>query len=577
MKQSMADVRTDARRGARFGIAGAVQAAALAALSAALVAGCAHTPSDDRSLKGPSEEPVGITAPADAPPPEDYTAAYPEPTTPPAAQTPEIDTTAEPTPVAGITPAQYSDLFDRMRAGFKLDDVEVRAVDVQTDWYANHPDYLERAFGRAELYMYHIVTELEARGMPLELALLPVVESAFEPFAYSRARAAGLWQFIPGTGTRFGLKQNWWYDGRRDVVESTRAALDYLQFLHDEFDGDWLLAVAAYNCGEYAVARAIANNRAAKKGTDFWSLKLPKETRGYVPRLLAMRRLVADPEAHGLGFSRIPNQAYFARVETNGQIDLKVAADIAGITHEQLSELNPAFHRWATDPSGPHFLLLPSDVAELFQQNVAQLTAEQRLSTIVYTVKAGDSVSSVARQFNTKVDVIRELNDLPSGPLTVGTDLRVPSAAVTLPPKVMAAAARVDGRRGAGAGGRPHVHVVRRGDTLWAVARRSGISVNKLAMMNGMQPGDTLRAGQKLKLAASAPSAARSKLASSSMSADAGERPVTHTVRRGDTLSAIARLYQVTVAQITSWNGITTRSPIKPGQKLTIRVSSRRG
>lgn len=576
MKQLTAHVRGGARKGAAFGAAGTLLAAALA------LAGCAHTPStQDSSLKVPSEEPVGVTvpvatAPADAPAP-DFTATNPEPTAPPAAQAAaEIDTTNEPTAVAGITPAQYGDLFDRMRAGFKLDDVEHRAVESQTNWYANHPDYLERAFGRAELYMYHIVTEIESRGMPLELALLPVVESAFEPFAYSRARAAGMWQFIPGTGTRFGLKQNWWYDGRRDVVESTRAALDYLQFLHDEFDGDWLLAVAAYNCGESAVARAIARNRAAGKPTDFFSLKLPKETKGYVPSLLAMRRLVADPEAHGLGFSRIPNQAYFTRVETKGQIDLKVAADIAGITHEQLSELNPAFHRWATDPSGPHYLLVPSDVAELFEQNVAQLTAEQRLSTTIHTVTAGESVASVAKKYNTKIEVIRELNDLPSGPLTVGTDLRVPAATVQLPPKVMLAAARVDGRRGA-SGARPHVHVVRRGDTLWAVARRSGMDVNTLAKMNGMQPSDTLRAGQKLRLTTT-PANNRTKLATSSTSSsDAGDRPVTHTVRKGDTLSAIARLYQVTVAQITAWNGLTTRSLIKPGQKLTIRVSSRRG
>lgn len=576
MKQLTALVRIGARRGAAFSAAGTLLAAATLVLT-----GCAHTPSNpEPSLKVPSEEPVGVTAPAALPAAADtstpdFTATNPEPTAPPAAQAEaavEADTTDEPTEVAGITPGQYSDLFDRMRAGFKLEDVDHRTVDAQANWYANHPDYLERAFGRAELYMYHIVTEIEARGMPLELALLPVVESAFEPFAYSRARAAGMWQFIPGTGTRFGLKQNWWYDGRRDVVESTRAALDYLQFLHDEFDGDWLLAVAAYNCGEAAVARAIARNRAAGKKTDFFSLKLPRETKGYVPSLLAMRRLVADPEAHGLGFSRIPNQAYFKRVETKGQIDLKVAADIAGITHEQLSELNPAFHRWATDPSGPHYLLVPADVAELFEQNVAQLTPEQRLNTTIYTVKPGDSVSSVAKQFNTKIEVIRELNDLPSGPLIVGTDLRVPSTTVQLPPKVMLAAARVDGR----GAGRPHVHVVRRGDTLWAVARRSGMDVNTLARINGMKTSDTLRAGQKLRLTASPTTARPTKVASSSSGSD-GERRVTHTVRRGDTLSAIARLYQVTVAQITAWNGLTTRSLIKPGQKLTIRVSSRRG
>jgi len=522
-------------------------------------------------LNGPTEEPVGIAGTRHGSLPVEPSSAYP-----PAAQdAADALSPPEPTPVLGLTPAQYGDLFDRMRAGFSLDDVDRHAVDQQLDWYADHPDYLERAFGRAELYMYHIVTELEARGMPLEIALLPVVESAFEPYAYSRARASGLWQFIPGTGSRFGLKQDWWYDGRRDVVESTRAAFDYLQFLHDEFDGDWLLAVAAYNCGEAAVARAVAKNKALGKPVDFWSLKLPKETQAYVPKLLAMKRLVADPEGHGLGFSRIPNQPYFVRVETLGQIDLKVAADIAGITHEQLYELNPAFHRWATDPSGPHYLLLPADVADIFKQNITQLTPEQRLSATLYSVKRGDSVSSVARRFNTKADVIRELNDLPAGALTVGADLRVPSLSVVLPPKVMLAAARVDGRREFGAGGRPHVHVVRRGDSLWGIARRSGMDVNTLARMNGLQPGDTLRAGQKLQLTSNSSGASRTKLASTGGSGS--NRPVSYTVRTGDTLSAIARMFQVTVVQILDWNDITPHSAIKPGQKLTIRVSSRRG
>jgi membrane-bound lytic murein transglycosylase D len=544
--------------------------------AALLLAACAHTPAD-RPLKGPSEEPIGVPATARSVPPAEPTAAFPEPLTPPAAQNPELDD-PEPTPVVGLTPAQYGDLFDRMRAGFKLEDADRHAVDQQTDWYADHPDYLERAFGRAELYMYHIITELEARGMPLEIALLPVVESAFEPYAYSRARAAGMWQFIPGTGSRFGLKQNWWYDGRRDVVESTRAAFDYLQFLHDEFNGDWLLAIAAYNCGEMNVTRAIRANIAAHKPIDFWSLKLPKETRAYVPKLLAMRRLVADPEAFGLGFSRIPNQPYFVRVETQGQIDLKVAADIAGISHEQLYELNPAFHRWATDPSGPHYLLLPTDVAEVFKQNVTQLSPEQRLSATIYTVKKGDSVASVAKKFSTSAEVVREMNDLPTGPLTVGVDLRVPAAGVTLPPKVMLAAARVDGKRDRALRGRQHVHVVRRGDSLWGIARRTGIDVNTLAMMNGMQPGDTLRAGQRLKLTKSSSTASSrgTKLASTT-TASSGARPVTYTVRSGDTLSAIARMFQVTVAQIADWNAIGSHASIKPGQKLTIRVSSSRG
>lgn len=521
------------------------------------VSACAHAPK--QYSPGP--------APVAAVPPLAPSSAYPEPPTPPSAQAPLAGDQAfndSPTQVAGLTPEQYADLFDRMRAGFKLDEVERTAVDQQLNWFASHPDYLERAFARAELYLYHIVTELEARGMPLEIALLPVVESAFEPYAYSSARASGLWQFIPGTGSRYGLKQDWWYDGRRDVVESTRAALDYLQSLHDEFNGDWLLAIAAYNCGELAVERALDVNRAKGRPLDFWSLKLPKETQAYVPKLLAMRRLVSDPEAAGISISPIPNQPYFARVETHGQIELKVAAEIAGVTDEEVYELNPAFHRWATDPSGPHYLLLPVDGAQVFAQNVSQLTDEQRMHAETYTVGRGDSVASLAKRFNTTPNVIREMNDLPAGPLTVGTDLRIPSSSSVLPAKVLLAAARVDGRDRSAK--RPHVHVVRRGDTMWSIARRTGMDVHKLAVMNGMRPGDPLRAGQRLRLSTTE-SVGRSA---------AAPRRVTYVVRSGDTLTQIAKLFQCSVKEIMSWNGIASRVGIRPGQKLTIRMASRR-
>jgi len=495
---------------------------------------------------------------------------------PPAAQSPaaapptatEPPASEEPAPVAGITPAQYTDLFDRMRAGFKLDPTMNPAIEQQLHWFVNNPDYLERSFARSELYLYHIVTELESRGMPLEIALLPIVESAFEPYAYSRARASGLWQFIPDTGSRFGLKQDWWYDGRRDVVESTRAALDYLQSLHDEFNGDWLLAIAAYNCGEAAIERAVEENQASGKPIDFWSLRLPKETRAYVPKLLAMKRLVADPESLGLAISHIPNQPYFTRVDTHGQIDMKVAAKIAGVTPEEVYELNPAYHRWATDPSGPYWLLLPVDGAQAFMQNIGQLSDDERMQTMHYTVRHGDSVASVARRFKTTVNVVRELNDLPSGALTVGTDLRVPAARTELPPKVVLAAARVDGRMRASR--RPHVRFVRAGagDSLWAIARRSGMDVKTLASLNGMQPGDTLRAGQRIRLS--------TRARSTSHSSEPAARRVTYIVRVGDTLTQIAKLFQVSVSQILAWNGMASHN-IVPGQKLTIQVASRGG
>lgn len=526
------------------------------------LAGCAQGPARPKTVAPqlaqlPPQAAAPLTPTPSAPPSQPAIESSP-------AEGAAADAGTTPTQVAGLTPAQYGDLFDRMRVGFKLDDgAERRAVDDQLRWYAANPAYLQRAFGRADLYLYYIVVELERRGMPLEIALLPVVESAFEPYAYSRARAAGLWQFIPGTGSRFGLKQDWWYDGRRDIVESTRAALDYLQYLHDEFNGDWLLAIAAYNCGEAMVERAVAANRTAGRPIDFWSLWLPGETRAYVPKLLAMKRLVADPETYGLAFSPIPNQPYFARVPTDGQINLKLAAQIAGISPEDLYELNPAFHRFATDPSGPHFLLLPMEAADVFSENIVQLSEEQRLGVTRYTVRHGDSVVSVAKRFQTTPTVIREMNDLPAGPLTVGEDVRVPSAVTELPPKVMLAAAQVDGH-GHGTR-RTHVQVVRHGDSLWTIARRHGMDVHTLALMNGMHPDDELRAGQRIRLSSDSAAPAHKV------------RHMTYTVREGDTVAQIARLFQCSVPQLLAWNGLSSKSHIHTGQKLHIHLGGHHG
>jgi membrane-bound lytic murein transglycosylase D len=500
-------------------------------------------------------------------PPDAQSGTYPQSTAPASLgdQSAQLSQPSEQaTQVAGVAPAQYADLFDRMRSGFQLkDDPERRATEQELNWYVNNPEYLERAFGRSELYMYHIVTELEARGMPLEIALLPVVESAFEPYAYSHARASGLWQFIPDTGSRFALKQDWWYDGRRDIVESTRAALDYLDSLHDEFYGDWLLAIAAYNCGELAVEHAVEANRAQGLPITFWDLKLPKETRAYVPKLLAMKRLVANPESFGLSISPIPNQPYFAQVETKGQISLKLAAQIAGLTPEEVYELNPAFHRWATDPVGPYHLLLPVDAVDEFTKNVGQLTDEERLGALHYRVRKGDSIASVASQFHTTVNVVRELNDMPAGRPTVGQDLLLPSK-VSLPAKVLLAASRID-RPAPIQRRRWHVQVVRAGETLYSIARRHGMNVNTLANLNGMSPNEELRAGQKLRLSG----------ISESRPSKGSARRFVYTVRDGDTLPQIARTFQVTVAQILSWNGIHSHA-VQAGQRLTIRLVTRR-
>jgi membrane-bound lytic murein transglycosylase D len=380
-------------------------------------------------------------------------------------------------------------------------------------------------------------------------------------------RANGLWQFMPGTGERFGLKQDWWYDGRRDVVASTRAALDYPQYMHDEFFDDWLLAIAAYNCGEFRVQREVDANRAAGKPVDFFSLHLPAETRAYVPKLLAMRRLVANPEDYGISFSPIPNEPYFVRVDTGGQLDLSLAAELAGISIDEMYELNPGFHRWATDPAGPHFLLVPRDAADTFRHNLELLSPDERVRVSIHTVKRGESVASIAKKYKTQPIVIRDMNSLVADALVEGSELRVPTAIVNLPPKVMLAAARVDGRGGR-TGRRPEVHVVRSGDSLWRIAKRHSMDVATLARLNGMGPSDTLRAGQKLVLNTRSPSSGRSVSSGSS-------RAMSYQVRSGDTLSRIAQVFGVSVSDLVNWNGISKHTTLRPGQKLTVNVGQR--
>ncbi|HXR20092.1 MAG TPA: LysM peptidoglycan-binding domain-containing protein [Steroidobacteraceae bacterium] len=571
-----------------------------------LVAGCAHQPKPDQPAPAtavppsppaaeaaPSIAAVAVTAQSAA---ADATALSSESSTATDALAAPMDTAmanldaeALPGPPAdSVVILKQADLWERLRGGFQLDDVDEAAVAAQLNWFANHPDFLERTFGRAELWLYYIVGQLEQRDMPRELALLPVIESAFEPYAYSRARASGLWQFISDTGRRFGLKQDWWYDGRRDPIEATRAALDYLQALHDEFNGDWLLAIAAYNCGELAVSRAIERNQRAGKPTDFWHLKLPAETRAYVPELLAMRRLVANPARYGLEFSRIVNEPYFVPISTGGQIDLQVVANIAGISTEDLYTLNPAFHRWATDPTGPHRLLVPADSAEGLEQTLAQLTPEQRMRIEHYSVQRGDTVASIARRFATKPEVIRELNELGlSDPLVIETALRVPSSNIVLPEKAARAAMLFDSpvrlRRHRGV--RPDIRVVRRGDTLYGIAQRLGTDVQTLAAANGLRPGDRLHAGQKLRVASSTPvaysssaagkSAYRASASAQTVASSDSARRVLYRVRRGDTLYSIARLLQVTVIDLVGWNRMSGDHSIKPGQTLIAFVRSR--
>jgi membrane-bound lytic murein transglycosylase D len=469
------------------------------------------------------------------------------------------------------------DLFDRIREGFRLSDVRHPAVEREVEWYASHPDYLDRTFRRGERYLHYVVEELEARGMPLELALLPVVESAYNPVAYSRARAAGLWQFIPGTGIRYGLKQNWYYDGRRDVIESTRAALDYLTFLANEFDGDWLLAIAAYNAGEATVARQVAINQRANLPVDFFSLALPRETRAYVPKLLAMRRIVANPEAHDLQFTPIVDRPYFAAVHTGGQIQLDVAQEIVGIGDEEFTALNPAFKHGVTDPEGPHRLLVPVDRKDQLVAGLSMLPPSERVRVLSHRVRPGETLGAIARRYDVSIEALRTANRLRGNTIHSGQELVVtaypgrmaPRAGAGTSPSASATAASAVAPAAAGGVTGSGSHTVKPGDTLWSIAQSHGVTLDALAEQNDIVAGDTLAVGKRLEIPASATLAANEP-------ATPVRQSVTYTVKRGDTLSRIARTFKVAVADILSWNKLPSAHELKPGQRLVMFVEGRR-
>ena len=318
------------------------------------------------------------------------------------------------------------DLFAHLRSGFALPAPEHASVARELEQYRGHPASLARTLRRGERYLHHIAATLEARDMPLELALLPAVESAFDPFAHSARQASGLWQFVPGTGRRYGLDQDWWCDQRRGVVDATRAALDHLQDLHEEFAGDWLLALAAYNAGARNVKRAVERSRQSGRPTDFFHLDLPPETRRYVPKLLALSRLVADPEAFGVELPAISNAPYFVRVDLESQIDLDRAADLAQIPRAELRALNPEFNRWVTAPDGPHQLLVPARARDRFESALACLPLSNRLRFVRHRVRRGDTLYAIARRHESSVDALRALNRLRGSLIHPGQELLVP-------------------------------------------------------------------------------------------------------------------------------------------------------
>ena len=461
-----------------------------------------------------------------------------------------------------------------LRSRFRLDwRTDHPRLTAELNWYASHPGYMLRVTERAERYLYFVMEAVEQAGMPGELALLPIVESAYDPFAYSHGRASGMWQFIPATGSRYGMRQDWWYDGRRDVFASTEGALRYLSDLHKQFDGDWLLALAAYNSGEGRVRRAVQNNRERGLPTDFWSLKLPKETRAYVPKLLALARLVQSPQRYGVALHPVPNSAYFAGVDIGGQLDLAQAARLAGLPIDEIYRLNPGFNRWATSPDGPHRLLLPVDAAADFTAALATLPVAQRVNWQRYRVRRGDSLLSIARHFGTEVDVIRDANRIRGNLIRAGQALMIPSAHQGASHYALSATQRREKIQDTPRGAQQQSYTVRSGDSFWRIGRQFGVDHRALAKWNGMAPGDPLKPGMTLKVWTDKAAEPTPALASASApQARSHMRKVGYTVRGGDSLARIAGRFNVDVGDILRWNRIDPNRYLQPGQKITLYI-----
>ena len=476
-------------------------------------------------------------------------------------------------------------VWERLLSLYSLPAIKHPRIDRAVAWYLDHPAALAILQQRAEPYLHHILEEVEANNIPGELALLPVVESAFVADAYSKADASGLWQFVPATGKEFGLQQNDWYDGRRDVYASTKAAAVYLKQLNDNFDGDWLLALASYNCGKGRVKKSIEKNEDLNLATDFWSLDLPEETEDYVPRLLAIAKIFANADEYKINLQHIPNRPYFEVVDIKSPLDLHKAAQLANTPLHKFLKLNPGFNRASTAPQGPHRLLVPVDQVQAFKENLATLPFSERVdlkqydervasnrtqekyspqvnkdlakSFMQYTVKAGDKLASIATKNHTTPTLIASANHLGKSSIHTGMKLLIPGQGkVTNLALVGQNKAKIVSAQ---------TYSIKKGDTFFNISQRFAVAPQEVANWNNLTLKAALIPGQKLIIKSIIPQLA---------SAAPTIRLINYKVGEGDTLVKIAKKFNVPLADLQKTNASNLVKGLHPGLKLKVLVDS---
>jgi membrane-bound lytic murein transglycosylase D len=454
----------------------------------------------------------------------------------------------------------YADLWERIRDGFQLHDHYSHPnVARYIQNYSTQQRYFDLLQSRASPFLFEIVDEIERRGLPMEFALLPMVESTYNPNAYSRQHAVGLWQFVGATGSSFGLQQDWWFDGRRDPLASTDAALDYMEQLYKQFDEDWLLAIAAYNTGEGNLRRAI--RKSDDDEMNFWTLSLPRETQAHVPKLLALSAIIADNEAWNIELEPLANEPVLRSVQVGTQIDLSQAARLAEIEYEQLRALNPGYLQWATHPDQQQEMLLPLENAALLESALVGIDKHDLLTWDRYEIKPGDTLGAIAARLNTRVDILQTFNSLVGTSIKAGESLLIPR---TNDPELLTSAPRMTRRAKRELPKVPSQYKVRNGDNLWVIAKRFQLRSIEIAAWNQIPLDELLQPGQILNLSYALEDKNEPPEVQSSDSA------AFYVVRRGDSMDAIASRFSIDLQKLLLWNALSIDELIFPGQELQV-------
>ncbi len=473
-------------------------------------------------------------------------------------------------PENSVQYSQESDLWQVIADRQEIKIVSNSRIQSRINWISNHPEYLSLISKRAEPFLYLVVSELEKQDIPIEIALLPIVESDYYPFSYSHGTAVGLWQFIPSTGRMYGLEEDWWHADRRDVLASTKAAANYLKDLNVMFKGDWLLSIAAYNAGPGRVQKAIDANIKLGKKTDFWSLNLPKETEKYVPKLLALGQVIKDPSRYNQKLLKIDNKPFLKSIELDSQFDLALISQWTGLSIDQIYKYNPGLKRWATPESLPYIILLPKQVVNSFNDNLLKQGQRPKISWTRYKIKPGDSLSLIAQSYNTTIDQIKSVNGLDNDTIRTDKYLIVPLAQKEEGYYSLSENQREKSRLNTQKNSEKTIYKVVAGDSLWKISTKFNTTINNLVRWNQIIPSDSLSIGKELVILSDKKNKIElAKIMNTGIDID---RNIFYTVKEGDNLSRIAQKYKVKVLDIRTWNDLSEGYILQPGDKLTITI-----